>query len=70
METAAKLLLAIAAALAIAGLLALGLARLGVGRLPGDLVFRGESWTVFVPLGTMLAVSIVLTIVFNLFFRR
>lgn len=70
METAGKLLLAIAAALAIVGLLALGLARLGVGRLPGDLVFRGESWTVFVPLGTMLALSIVLTIVFNVFFRR
>ena len=70
METAGKALLLAAAALAVAGGVVLLLARAGVDRIPGDLVFRRENVTVWVPLGTMLLVSVVLTIVLNLWFRR
>ena len=70
METAGKVLLMSALVLAIVGLGALGLAKLGVDRVPGTLSWKSENMTVFVPIGLMLLVSIVGTIVLNLFFRR
>lgn len=44
----------------------------GLGRLPGDMVIRRENFTLYFPLGTMVLVSLVLTLLFNLigrFFR-
>ena len=46
------------------------LGRLGLDRLPGDLVFRRGNFTVYAPIGLMILVSIVLTILLNVFFRR
>lgn len=40
------------------------------GRLPGDIRIERPSGTVFVPLMSMLVLSIVLTVIVNLFFRR
>ena len=40
------------------------------GRLPGDLRFRGERTSVFVPITSMIVVSLVLTLVLNLIARR
>ena len=70
METAGKVLLLTAVVLTIAGLSALGLAKLGVDRIPGTLSWKSENVTVFVPIGLMLLVSIVGTIVLNVFLRR
>jgi hypothetical protein len=70
METAGKVLLVAAGVLAVVGLGALLLARLGVDRLPGTLHWRSENVTVVVPIGLMIVLSIVGTIVLNLFFRR
>ena len=70
METAGKILLMSALVLAIVGLGALGLAKLGVDRVPGTLSWTSENVTVFVPIGLMLLVSIVGTIVLNVFLRR
>ncbi len=36
-----------------------------LGRLPGDILFRNEHTTVFIPLATMLLVSLVLTLILN-----
>jgi hypothetical protein len=41
-----------------------------LGRLPGDIRIDNENVKVFIPLGTMLLVSIVLTLVLNLLNRR
>ncbi|MBA2315615.1 MAG: DUF2905 domain-containing protein [Chloroflexi bacterium] len=41
-----------------------------LGRLPGDVRIEGENVRVFIPLGTMLLVSLVLTIVLNVVNRR
>ncbi|MGL6278423.1 MAG: DUF2905 family protein, partial [Gaiella sp.] len=50
---------------------ALGLARLGVDRLPGTLTWRpSERTVVAVPVGLMIVISIVGTIVLNLLLRR
>ena len=58
-----------AAILALGGLLLLAAARLQLplGRLPGDLVFRGKHTTVYIPLLTMLIVSVLLTLLLRLF---
>lgn len=40
------------------------------GRLPGDIRIEGEQRFVFIPITSMLIVSIVLTLIVNLFFRK
>jgi multisubunit Na+/H+ antiporter MnhG subunit len=68
--TLGKILLAAGVALVLLGAAFLLLARLGVTRLPGDLVVRRESFTLYVPLGLMLVLSVLLTIALNVFLRR
>ena len=46
-----------------AGVLWLLGARLGLGRLPGDIVVRGERSTFYFPLATCLVLSVVLSLV-------
>jgi hypothetical protein len=70
METTGKVLIIGGVALAIVGLGTLGLAKLGVDRLPGTLSWKSDNVTVFVPIGLMLVVSIVGTILLNVFLRR
>ena len=70
METAGKALLVVGVVVALVGLGALGLARLGIERFPGMLSWKSDNVTVFVPIGLMLLVSIVGTIVLNVFLRR
>ncbi|MCX7624230.1 MAG: DUF2905 domain-containing protein [Thermomicrobium sp.] len=41
-----------------------------LGRLPGDIVYQRGNFTLYIPLMTMLLLSIVLTILLNLLFRR
>jgi hypothetical protein len=53
----------------IGGLAALGV-RLPFGRLPGDIAIEGERGGLYIPVVTMLVVSIVLTVLLNLFLRR
>jgi hypothetical protein len=40
------------------------------GHLPGDIRKEGESGSFYFPITSMIVVSIVLTILINLFFRR
>lgn len=53
----------------IGGLAALGV-RLPFGRLPGDIAIEGERGGFYFPIVTMIVVSVVLTVLVNLFFRR
>jgi len=69
-ETAGKILLVCAVVLAVLGIGALGLARLGVDRLPLTLHWKSDNVSVYVPVGLMIVVSIVGTIVLNLLLRR
>jgi hypothetical protein len=41
----------------------------GLGRLPGDIVWRRGSFTFYFPLATCVIVSLVLTLLFRLFRR-
>jgi hypothetical protein len=59
-----------AVVLLILGGLFLLLGRLGIDRLPGDLVFRRGNATFYFPIGLMIVLSIVGTIVLSVLFRR
>jgi hypothetical protein len=58
-----KLLIGIGVVVLLAGLLWPVLARLGLGRLPGDIVIRREGFTFAFPIVTCIIVSVVLTLV-------
>jgi Protein of unknown function (DUF2905) len=47
----------------------LGRAHVPVGRLPGDIVYRGKNTTVYFPIVTCIVLSIVLSLVMWLFGR-
>jgi hypothetical protein len=53
----------------IGALSALGI-RLPFGRLPGDIAIEGEHGGVYIPIVTMIILSVVLTVLANLFLRR
>ncbi len=40
------------------------------GRLPGDIAWQKDGWTIYVPLTTMILVSIVLTLILNFVLRK
>ena len=65
-----KLLLLGGLALAGVGLLLMLGERLGLGRLPGDLVWKRRDTTVYFPWVTSLVVSVILTVLLNVFLRR
>ena len=46
------------------------LGRFGLDRLPGDLSLRWGNLTIYAPIGLMILVSVVLTILLNIFLRR
>jgi multisubunit Na+/H+ antiporter MnhG subunit len=70
LEGIGKVLIGGAVVLLVVGGLMLLLSRFGLERLPGDLVFRRGNATVYFPVGIMIVISIVGTILLNLFFRR
>ena len=59
----ARFLIALGLAILMVGLLWPYLSKLGLGRLPGDIVIERENGTVYVPLATCLLLSLLLSLV-------
>jgi uncharacterized membrane protein len=70
LEGLGKLLIGGAVVLLVLGGLLFLLGRFGVDRLPGDLVLRRGNFTFYFPIGLMILLSVVGTIVLNFVFRR
>ena len=74
MNDLGRLLIGVGLVLVIAGGLLLLLGRTGfpLGRLPGDISYRGRNLSVYFPLGTSILLSVVLSLIFYLLsrFRR
>ncbi len=70
LEGVGKLLIGGAVVLLVLGGLLFLLGRFGVDRLPGDLVFRRGDFTLYFPIGLMVLLSVVGTIVLNIVLRR
>jgi hypothetical protein len=58
-----KTLIVIGAALIAVGVLWLAGSRLGLGHLPGDIVIERENFRLYLPLGTCLLISAILSAV-------
>jgi hypothetical protein len=59
-----KTLIVVGAVLIAAGLLWIAGSRLGLGHLPGDIVIERENFRLYLPLGTCLLISVVLSVAF------
>jgi hypothetical protein len=72
LKNLAYVLIGSGALLLIGGLLLLAAHKLGLplGRLPGDIHAEGKNWSFSFPLITCILLSIILTVLVNLFFRR
>ena len=68
-DSLGKILLLTGGLIAAAGVLLILGGRLGLGRLPGDIIIRRENFTFYFPLATMLLVSLLLTLLSNLLGR-
>jgi hypothetical protein len=64
-----KLLILLGIVLVAVGLAWLVGERLGLGRLPGDIVIEREGVRIYIPLMTSLIISVVLSLAFWLFSR-
>jgi len=65
-----RVLIGIGLALALlGGLLLLG-ERLGLGRLPGDIVYRRKNVSIYVPIATSILLSLLLTLLLNVWLRK
>jgi hypothetical protein len=66
-----RMLLALGIALAVIGGIVMLLGRTGLplGRLPGDILYRGKNTTFYFPLATSILISVVLSIVLFLIGR-
>lgn len=62
-----KVLITIGVVLVVLGLAWPWLSKLGLGRLPGDIVIERDNFRVYIPITTSILVSIVLTVVLWLF---
>ena len=60
----ARLLIVLGLAILVAGLLWPFLSRIGLGRLPGDIVIERENMNFYFPLMTCLLLSVVFSLVF------
>jgi hypothetical protein len=71
MEPMGRVLIVIGLLIAVVGLVMVFGSRIPVlGHLPGDITIKGENVTIFIPLGTMLVVSVLASLVLALCNRR
>ena len=71
MNQIGKMLIAAGLLLAALGvcLIAAGKLNIPFGKLPGDITYQKKNITVFAPFGTMIVVSVILTLIMNFLSR-
>jgi ribose/xylose/arabinose/galactoside ABC-type transport system permease subunit len=62
-----RILVTLGIILIVVGLAWPWLTKLGLGRLPGDIVFERENFRFYFPITTMVLISLVLSLIFWLF---
>jgi Protein of unknown function (DUF2905) len=70
LSTVGRLLLIVALVIAVVGVVLMLAGRGVIPRLPGDIVVKRENLRFYFPLGLSIVVSVVLTVLLNLFLRR
>lgn len=73
MESFGRIMIALGLVVTFLGVIFLLGSKIGIGRLPGDIVIKRGNFTFFFPLATSILLSILLTVIMgliNLFGRR
>jgi Protein of unknown function (DUF2905) len=65
-----RLLLILAVVIAVVGVILILAGKGLIPRLPGDIAIERKNFRFYFPLGTSILVSLVLTLLLNLFLRR
>jgi Protein of unknown function (DUF2905) len=65
-----RIVLVVGIVLVVIGGLAVMGVKLPFGHLPGDIAIEGENGAIYIPLGTMLVISLILSVVLGFFWRR
>jgi hypothetical protein len=65
-----RVLLVLAVVIAVVGVILILAGRGLIPRLPGDIAIERKNFRFYFPLGTSILVSVVLTLLLNLFLRR
>ncbi len=66
MEPVARILVMLGLILVAIGLLWGLFAKMGFGRLPGDIVIEGRNGRIYIPIMSSIIISVVLTVVLNI----
>jgi hypothetical protein len=64
-----RVLIVVGLVVVVLGLIFLLLGRTPLGRLPGDILFSNGNFTCFVPIVSMILLSLLLTVVLNIVIR-
>jgi uncharacterized protein HemY len=64
-----RILIVLGVVLVLAGLAMTAAGRIGLGKVPGDIVYRRGNFTLYFPIVTSIVLSIVLSLIFWLFRR-
>lgn len=62
-----RLLIIVGISLLLAGLLWPLISKIGLGRLPGDIIIKKENFAFYFPVTTSIIISLLLTLIFWLF---
>ena len=62
-----KILIIVGIIILALGLLYPYLKKIGLGQLPGVIIYKSDNSTFFFPIVTCIIISVVLTVIFNLF---
>jgi hypothetical protein len=65
-----RMLLLFAAVIAVVALILIAMGKGLIPRLPGDIAIERKNFRFYFPLGTSILVSLVLTVLLNVLFRR
>jgi hypothetical protein len=65
-----RMFLILAVVIGVIGLLLIAAGRGLIPRLPGDITIERRNFRFYFPLGTSILLSVVLTLLLNVFFRR
>lgn len=65
-----RVFLVLAVVITVVGLLLIAAGKGLIPRLPGDITIERRNFRFYFPLGTSIVLSVVLTLLLNVFFRR
>ena len=70
MSQLGRILIVLGLTAVLVGAVMVALGKLGVGRLPGDILIERKNLKVYIPVVSSIVISVVLTVLANLWLRR